>query len=205
MMLCKNKRFKRLIRCLTVLTTVCALSPAASAAPASAEMLVNACFSCHGTVGNSAGLTLPNLAGTPKQIILDAMQEFKAGDRASSLMGRIAQGYSDADFGVMADFFSAQKPQPHAQQLDAAKVALGATLVEKNCAECHITQGRRASDDPPVLSGQWLGFLQLQMKLYTERARKMPLRMSAKVQNLAPPELDAILSYYASQNPALIK
>ncbi|MGB9354459.1 MAG: c-type cytochrome, partial [Azonexus sp.] len=85
------------------------LSATAFAAAPTPEMISFSCAGCHGTNGGSAGLTMPSLASQSKTAIVDAMKKFKSGERPSTVMGRLAKGYSDADIEKMAEFFSKQK------------------------------------------------------------------------------------------------
>ncbi len=179
-------------------TGALAFSTTAMAAPPSAEMISFACAGCHGTNGGSAGLTMPSLASQSKSAIVDAMKKFKSGERPSTVMGRLAKGYSDADFDAMATFFSKQKFHPTAQAVNAAKVKKGESLQEANCSRCHLEDGKEGKDDTPVMASQWLPYLQMQMDLYQSGARKMPEKMAEKVKPLSKEDLDALLHFYAS-------
>ena len=179
-------------------TGVLAVSAMAQAAPPSPAMLSNACAGCHGTNGGSAGLTMPSLASQSKTAIVDAMKKFKSGERPSTVMGRLAKGYSDAEFDAMAEFFSKQKFHPTTQVVDAAKVKRGAELQEANCSRCHLEDGKEGKDDTPVMASQWLTYLQMQMDLYQSGARKMPEKMAEKVKPLSKQDLEALLHFYAS-------
>lgn len=174
------------------------LSASASAAPPSAAMLANACAGCHGTQGGSAGPAMPSLAGQSKDAIVVAMQKFKSGERPSTIMGRLAKGYTDADFAAMGDFFGSQKIHITQQNLDAKLVAKGAQMHESNCGRCHIEEGREGKDDSPAMASQWLPYLQMQMAMYVNGSRKMPLKMAEKVQPLSQQDLEALLQFYAS-------
>ena len=179
-------------------TGVLAMSAMAQAAPPSPAMLSNACAGCHGTNGGSAGLTMPSLASQSKTAIVDAMKKFKSGERPSTVMGRLAKGYTDADFDAMAEFFSKQKFHPTTQTVDAAKVKRGAELQEANCSRCHLEDGKEGKDDTPVMASQWLTYMQMQMDLYQSGARKMPEKMAEKVKPLSKQDLEALLHFYAS-------
>lgn len=171
---------------------------AAHAAPPSPAMLSNACAGCHGTHGASAGLTMPSLANQSKKAIVEAMKKFKSGERPSTVMGRLAKGYSDADFEAMGEFFSRQKLHATNQSLDQKKVDKGGLLAEKHCQRCHIEDGKEGKDDSPVMASQWLPYLQMQMDEYVSGKRKMPEKMAEKVKPLSKEELDALLQFYAS-------
>ena len=177
---------------------VLAVSATAQAAPPSPAMLSHACAGCHGTNGGSAGLTMPSLASQSKTAIVDAMKKFKSGERPSTVMGRLAKGYTDAEFDAMAEFFSRQKFHPTTQVVDAAKVKRGAELQEANCSRCHLEDGKEGKDDTPVMASQWLTYLQMQMDLYQSGARKMPEKMAEKVKPLSKQDLEALLHFYAS-------
>ena len=179
-------------------TGIMAMSAMAQAAPPSPAMLSHACAGCHGTNGGSAGLTMPSIASQSKTAIVDAMKKFKSGERPSTVMGRLAKGYTDAEFEAMAEFFSKQKFHPTTQVVDAAKVKRGADLQEANCSRCHLEDGKEGKDDTPVMASQWLTYLQMQMDLYQSGARKMPEKMAEKVKPLSKQDLEALLHFYAS-------
>jgi len=175
-------------------------SASALAAPPTPEMISFACAGCHGTNGGSAGLTMPSLASQSKTAIVDAMKKFKSGERPSTVMGRLAKGYTDADFDAMAGFFSKQKVHFTSQMVDKTKAAKGADLQEANCSRCHLEDGKEGKDDTPTMASQWLPYLQMQMDLYQSGKRKMPEKMAEKVKPLSKEDLDALLHFYASVN-----
>jgi len=179
-------------------TGVLAVSAMAQAAPPSAAMLANACAGCHGTNGGSAGPSMPSLANQSKPAIVEAMKKFKSGERPATVMGRLAKGYTDADFDAMGEFFSKQKLHVTTQTLDKAKIAKGASLQESNCGRCHIEDGKEGKDDTPVMASQWLPYMQMQMADYQSGKRKMPEKMAEKVKPLSAADLEALLHFYAS-------
>jgi sulfide dehydrogenase cytochrome subunit len=172
---------------------------AAFAAPASPEMLANACAGCHGTLGASAGPSMPNLAGQSKKAFIDSMKGFKSGERPATIMGRLAKGYSDAEIVAMADYFAKQKPRSYPQTVDAKKAERGGMLQEKHCNRCHLDDGQDFKDDAPIMAGQWLKYMQLQMNEYASGKRKMSEKMADKVKQLSNDDMDAIAHFYASQ------
>ncbi len=175
------------------------LSASAYAGPPTPAMISNACAGCHGTNGASAGPSMPSLASQSKTAIVEAMKKFKSGERPATVMGRLAKGYSDADFAAMGEFFSKQKFHPTSQTTDAAKVKRGAELQDANCGRCHLDEGKDGKDDTPVMASQWLPYLDIQMGMYLSGARKMPEKMAEKVKPLSKADLDALLHFYAAQ------
>lgn len=171
----------------------------AYAAASSPEVLANACNGCHGTLGASAGPSMPSLAGQSKKFIADSMKAFKSGSRPATIMGRLAKGYSDAEIAAMADYFAKQKPRSYQQVVDAKKADRGGMLQEKHCNRCHLDDGQDFKDDAPIMAGQWLPYLQVQMDEYSSGKRKMSEKMAEKMKQLSREDMDAIAHFYASQ------
>jgi len=68
-----------------------------------------ACANCHGTQGVAQAPMQP-LAGLPKEVIAQRMQDFKSGKVPSAtVMHQLAKGYSDEQIAAMAAYFAAQK------------------------------------------------------------------------------------------------
>ena len=177
----------------------CALVASASAValPPNAAMLTHDCAGCHGTNGASAGASMPSLAGHSKQVIVDAMKNFKSGERPSTIMGRLAKGYTDADFALMGDFYAAQKLNITQQSVDPGRVAKGAVLHESKCKSCHIENGKVSNDDAPPIASQWLPYLQMQVALYMQGQRKT-VGMSEAIKALSADDLESLAHFYAS-------
>lgn len=178
---------------------VLAASASAYAVPPSAEMLSNACAGCHGTKGASAGPSMPSLAGQSKAFFVDAMKKFRSGEREATVMGRLAKGYSDEQINTMAEYFSKQKPQAQTAAVDAALVAKGKTVYDNTCKRCHLENGKEFEEDTPVVAGQWLKYLQIQMAEFQSGKRKMSEKKAEKVKPLTSADWEAVAHFYASQ------
>jgi cytochrome subunit of sulfide dehydrogenase len=192
-------------RKLVLATGAMALCGGAVAAPPNGAMLANACGGCHGTLGASAGPSMPSLAAQSKKAIVESMKDFRSGARPSTVMGRLAKGYSDTEIDLMADFLSAQKPHSYPQIVDAKKAEKGGMLQEKYCGRCHIDDGQDFKDDAPIMAGQWLNYLQLQIADYQSGKRKMSDKMAEKVKQLSADDMDAIAHFYASEKQGATK
>jgi cytochrome subunit of sulfide dehydrogenase len=88
-----------------------ATAPAVRAQDANtARSLAASCATCHGTDGRSAGGVPPSLAGQDRQVLLQALRDFRDGKRTATIMHQQAKGYTDAQFELLASYFAAVKP-----------------------------------------------------------------------------------------------
>ena len=78
--------------------------------PQAGRNLASACFTCHGTDGNSVQGVPPSLAGRASAEIYQIMKEFQAGKRPATIMHQQARGYSDAQLKLIAAYFAQAKP-----------------------------------------------------------------------------------------------
>jgi len=70
-------------------------------------MLSISCAGCHGTDGKSPG-SIPTIGGKPSDFIATALREFSSGERAGTVMGRHATGYTDEEIQLIADYFASR-------------------------------------------------------------------------------------------------
>ena len=68
-------------------------------------MLSASCAGCHGTDGRSPG-AIPDISGKSAEFIRTALQEFRSGERSSTVMGRHAKGYTDEEMRLIAEYFA---------------------------------------------------------------------------------------------------
>jgi len=82
----------------------------AAAVVASAEPPAGAvsCSGCH-PASFTVTSAVPRLAGQDRAAIVRAMQEFRSGQRAGTVMDRIAKGFTDDEIQALATWFAAQK------------------------------------------------------------------------------------------------
>ena len=167
--------------------------------PPSVEMLSNACAGCHGVKGSSVGPSMPSLAGQSKVFFVDAMKKFKSGERPGTVMSRLAKGYTDEQVMLMADYFAQQKPQAQNAAVDPTLVTRGKAVYDAACKRCHLENGKEFEEDTPVVAGQWLKYLQIQMSEFQSGKRKMSEKKIEKVKALTNADWDAVAHFYASQ------
>ncbi len=144
---------------------------------ASTAMLANTCAGCHGTDGASVG-PAPTIAGLEEEYFVDVMQQYKSGDRWSTIMDRIAKGYTDEEIEAIASYY-AKIPFPRRTQTSVGPLArAGARLHEEYCEKCHENEGREPEDI--VLAGQWMPYLHWTMEDYAEGRSKYTEKKMAK-------------------------
>ena len=195
---------------------------AAHAAPGAATPAI-VCDGCHGPGGRSAGPTVPSLAGQDPAYFVLAMQHFRSGKRPSTVMAPLARGLTDTDVRRMAAHYAQQTPTPQVAALDPASVKAGSALFfkyckachvdgrlwrlfhqyrayEKDCNKsCHVNYGAEAGDAVPLIGGQWIEYLQMEMAAFKDGTRPMSPRKAKAFESLSPADLDAAAAFYASQ------
>jgi sulfide dehydrogenase cytochrome subunit len=71
-------------------------------------MLSASCAGCHGTDGHSPG-SIPDISGKSAEFIRVSLEDFRSGNRPSTVMGRHAKGYTDEEILLIAEYFGQQK------------------------------------------------------------------------------------------------
>ncbi|MEE9448026.1 MAG: c-type cytochrome, partial [Arenicellales bacterium] len=158
------------------------------------------CAGCHGTNGASTGPATPSIGGMSEIYMIDAMTDYKNGDRPSTIMTRIAKGYSDEEIVAMSKFF-ADQPYVRANQVfDAAMAAKGKDLHEDNCSKCHDEGGTLADDDAGFLKGQWSNYIAYSFEDFHSGDRDMPKKMKKKMKKVSDnsAKMSALIEYYKS-------
>lgn len=82
------------------------LGRSAGAQTADPQLLSLSCAGCHGPAGHSPG-PMPSLFGRTATAIAESMRAFRADQRPSTVMGRIAKGYTDAEIQRVAQDIAA--------------------------------------------------------------------------------------------------
>lgn len=179
-----------------------ALSSMAWAGPSS-EMLANTCAGCHGTHGNSMGPAAPTIAGLSHDYFVETMLAYNQAERPSTIMARIAKGYTEDEIVAMADYFSEQAFVAGQQSFDSKLAKRGKKLHKKYCERCHTEGGSLKDDDAGILAGQWMPYLHYTLEDFTGGARDMPRKMKKALKRVKRKAGDKgyeqLLHYYASQ------
>ena len=192
----KIKLFSQLLLLGGVVTT----SPALLAEGPTGAVLGGTCAACHGYNGSSVGI-IPSIAGNTEDYFIDTMDSFKSGERKSTVMGRLAKGYSSEEIKRMAEFFASKSSVPMTQEFDATKVALGSKIHKESCNKCHKDGGKSGEEDP-ILAGQSMLYLQYSMADFKNKDREVDKKMSKKVKGVIEKHgregLEALIHYYGS-------
>ena len=170
----------------------------AGAGGADGAMLANACAGCHGTDGVSAGPAAPTIAGMSAEALEERMTAYREGTMHSTIMARIAKGYTEEEVKAMAAHFAKLPFKTASQSSDAALGAEGKKLHKKHCEKCH-EEGGTAGEDGARIAGQWFPYLHFTMDDYRTGRSEMPKKMAKKVEKLSDADLNALLHYYAGQ------
>lgn len=189
--------------------TQAAAAPAKAEAPKAApkpqgvrspSMLANTCAGCHGTDGASAGDIMPIIGGMEKEYLQLVLEEFKTGERESTIMGRIAKGYSDNELKAIASYMADQAWVSSPVKADKKLAAKGKAIHEKQCKTCHEDGGRVQEDEAPRLAGQWPDYTLHYLKECAKKGKRCaPRKMGTRVAKLSQEELKAMAHYYASE------
>ena len=67
------------------------------------------CEGCHGPNGNSPGKTIPSIKNLDKSYFINAFKEYKNGTRDHYVMKIIANGYSEKEIKMLADYYESKK------------------------------------------------------------------------------------------------
>jgi len=86
------------------LASIAAATVASAEPPAGAA----ACSGCHPSAARGPS-PVTRLAGRDRAEIIKAMQDFRSGARAGTVMDRIAKGFTDAEIQAIAAWYAAQR------------------------------------------------------------------------------------------------
>lgn len=188
---------------IAMITALGCVAPASHAADLSrTAMMAHSCAGCHGTDGSSVGPSIPHIAGMDPERFIDSMLAYRKGARESTIMTRLAKGYTDAEIQGMAQFFAAQELVRFPQEHDPIKAFRGEEIHKASCEQCH-GDGGRAADKGGYLAGQWMPYLSFSMQDYEDGMRPQRKKMMRKVRSVVLEHgeegIEALIHYYGSQ------
>ena len=90
-----------------VLASAFPLAGALAASP-EAPPGASSCSGCHAS-SSTAATPVPRLIGRNPAELIQAMSAFRTGQRPSTIMDRIAKGFTDDEIAAIANWYAAQK------------------------------------------------------------------------------------------------
>lgn len=168
-----------------------------------AATLVNNCAACHSTDGYSAGPGVPSIAGLSKNYLVKTMKAYRTGERYSSVMSRIAKGYTDTQIDRMADYLSQLTFKAATQTTVQDLVNRGKAVHESNCMFCHAGTGNDPILTGTRLDGQQMTYLYATLEdYYAGRSSNIPTEMANQMKGLKTQFGDDVMTtlaqYYAA-------
>ncbi len=124
---------------------------------------------------------------------------FQKPGKPETVMNEIAQGLSDEDVEVLADYFSRRPFIAAKQTFDAAQAARGEIIHKQKCEKCHSGNGADPVEDAAILAGQWTIYLRRQFENVLSGQRYVPRSMLRKIKKLSAEDIEDLLHFYALQ------
>lgn len=150
------------------------------------------CMTCHGENGRADSSRYPNLAGLPAPYIESRLKYFRSAVEPGNQMNGQAAPLSDQDIRTLAAHYSAMpsnaRPAASAREL----------VVSKGCVACHGADGIATAPSYPNLRGQWVRYLQLQLRAYRDGRRKNAI-MQGFAAGLSDDEIRALARHYGER------
>lgn len=169
------------------------------------SLTIQTCTGCHGPAGNSLSSAIPSIAGLPRDYLREVMGDYRHGGRFSTVMGRLAQAYSDEQVAQLADYFSRQTFKRHKQSVDWDQAFKGKQLHRLYCRQCHGDLNRAPEPGSPVLNGRWMDYLRWTLQDYllgvSQADEEMSGALTRLVRRHGEQGLDALVHYYGSARP----
>ena len=150
------------------------------------------CIGCHGIVGYQATFPevyrVPMISGQSAKYIVNALNEYKKGERKHPTMRGIADSLTEQDMADVAAYYSTHtkdaKPVPDKAREPNAQVA---QLLQKGaCVSCHGDNFSKAVDPSyPKLAGQHKDYLYAALRSYKADANPIGGRTNAIMAGMA--------------------
>lgn len=163
-----------------------------------AKAAAKGCGGCHGATGISQVPGMPSLVGLDPKYLIDAMKDYKTGQRKNDTMKAMLAAVNDKAMADIALFFALQKPAraktPAGGDQAAGKAAAA------SCGGCHGEQGVSASPATPSLAGQDAQYTVAALRGYKDGSRANET-MKGMVAALDDAAMKNLAAYYAAQEP----
>ncbi len=164
------------------------------------QVLSYTCLGCHGIQGYRnayPNYAVPRLRGQSEQYLINALHEYKSGQRDYPTMRMQAMSLSDQDIVDIAAYFSG-KPLAAAATAPTLPVPEAAQL----CVSCHGPEGIAVAPMYPDLAGQHASYLTRAIQEYHNKDRQNPI-MDSMAASLTQADIATIVDYFSSLRPGL--
>lgn len=174
-------------------------------------LTVARCDRCHGRDGQGRTIAaFPRLAGQRSEYLLRALRAYAGGKRLSGVMVPVAASLADRDMQQMAGYYASRPAAAAAEPVDAAARARGAAIARDGvdgqdlpaCHSCHDAGSAPLNPAFPRLSGQFAGYLELQLQLFAEHRRggsPFAALMRPIAERLTPDQRRDVAAYFSSR------
>jgi cytochrome c553 len=159
------------------------------------------CLGCHGVENYKnayPNYSVPKLSGQHPEYIVQALKEYKSGERGHATMHAHAASLSDQDMEDIAAYFSGVPIKSSA----GATGAGDAPAAVNTCQACHGRDGVGIMGTYPTLSGQHGDYIERALNEYRSGGRRNGI-MGPFASQLKPEEIKAVARYFSKQKPAL--
>ncbi|MGB5834124.1 MAG: c-type cytochrome [Thiohalocapsa sp.] len=133
------------------------------------------CALCHGQHGQGIlGGKYPRIAGMPEYYLLNALQDYKAGERGSEAMVVVGalQTAEEQDLTNLAAYISDLDVTRDVPAPEDGNARSGKSLYKSDCKTCHGRKGEgKSRKESPPLRGQYHEYLQRQIGLFQNNER----------------------------------
>ena len=170
------------------------------------QIIGGSCFLCHGPDGESASEVFPRLSAQNAEYIAKQLENFKSGKRKSSAMSSMVANLSSDEMAALGRFYASRPPHQEAAK-DQQLAAVGQYLYHSGnklsgvpaCASCHGKEGA-GSAALPRLAGQHAGYIQAQLKQFSQRERTNDNAvMHTVVEKMTALEMSAVSEYLSGK------
>jgi cytochrome c553 len=163
------------------------------------------CQSCHGELGLSLEVLIPNLAGQYPEYITKQLRDFQSGARKNQFMSIIAKSIDDWDLPDIVTYFASQERMHGGGWGDnqtAKKLFLKGDMSRNiwPCSNCHGIKGKGKVSSVavfPVIGGQHKEYLRAQLINWRNGARTNSPSdvMNQIAKSLTNAEIEALAGY----------
>ncbi len=195
-----------------ILSISLGLIPVGSALSAGVDSQLKTCSYCHGKDGASTESDVPIIGGYSVEFLVNNLKAYREKERdcpdtkyrsgpdkgKTTSMCQIANGLKDAESRQIAVHLSKQKFVRAKQKFDPALAAKGKEIHEMYCEKCHSDGATQAKDDAGMMAGQWIPYLTQAMDEFVTGKRPIAKKMKAKLDEVSPEEIKALIQYYGS-------